>query len=135
MKEPSLLAPAIASTPNTDEDDRLWSAIAHLSSLSGYLLAGAGAILGPLIVWLVKRDDSTFIDRHGKEAVNFNLSMLLIGLALSAFTVVTLGIGVLFAIPLIIFFAVAHVWCTVKAAVSAKRGRHYRYPFTIRFID
>ncbi len=117
-------------------DVRTYAMLTHLSSFVG--AAVALAVLGPLIMWLIKKDDHPFIDHHGKEALNFNLSLLLyglIGFVLGMVVgVVTFGIGLLAIIP--VAFAVAIFWIvvTIMAAVAANRGDGYRYPLSIRFI-
>lgn len=117
-------------------DVRTYAMLTHLSSFLG--AAVALAVLGPLIMWLIRKDDHPFIDHHGKEALNFNLSLLLYALIAFVLTiivgVVTLGIGLLAIIP--VGFAAAIFWIvvTIMAAVAANRGDGYRYPLTIRFI-
>ncbi len=67
---PPLSAPAITNV-------RTWNGLCHASALLGVFLHFPGHLLGPLIVWLMKRDDSPEIDAHGKEALNFQISMLI----------------------------------------------------------
>jgi uncharacterized Tic20 family protein len=67
---PSAPAPSLVSV-------RTWTALVHASALLGVFLHFPGHVLAPLIVWLVKRDESPEIDAHGKEALNFQISMLI----------------------------------------------------------
>ena len=127
----------MAQVPTTtDAGARDLVLAAHLSALVGLL--GVPSPLGPLVVWLAKRDSHPFVDDQGKEALNFNLSAFLYAVGIFAvgfvFSFVTLGIGLLLFIP--IFFAVAIAWLVlvVIGAVRASRGELYRYPLTIRFI-
>lgn len=113
------------------ESSRNWAMIAHLSAL---VAAGVGglSVLGPLVVWLVRKDQDRFVRHHAVEALNFNLSVMLymvLGIAL-AFTVV--GLVVVIPAAIIGFF----VWfvTSIVAAVKAQRGEGYRYPLTIRLI-
>lgn len=98
-----------------------------------------GHILGPLVVWLLKRDDSPAVDAHGKEALNFQISLTLYFMALVAVTAVLclIVIGVLL-IPLLIAAAVVgpviDIIFVVLASLKAGNGEFYRYPFTIRFL-
>ncbi len=116
---------------NATHEDRLWATVIHLSSLAGFVLAAVvvvapvGAILGPLICWLIKRHDSPFLDDHGREALNFQISMALYYplLALSC-----LGIPLLAVLPLIQIIA------PIVMAVRANGGEYVRYPITIRFF-
>ena len=88
-----------------------------------------GNVLGPLILWLVKRAESPYLDALGKEAVNFNISWLIYGVvaALSIFVL----IGIILA-PLVLL-----VWIilVVVASINASEGKIYRYPLTIRLIS
>ena len=113
------------------------------------LIHAAAAASGAGAIWLLKRDDSPFIARHAREAVNFNLSMLIyaavacgIAAALVGLTVLTLGLGVILTLPaglalLMVIVAIALMWlvCSIIAAVRAWNGEEYRYPLTIRLLD
>jgi uncharacterized protein len=99
----------------------------HLSAFVLFLGVPV-SVVGPLIVWLVKREDHPFIDHHGKEAVNFNLSVLIY--AIVSFVLMLVLIGFLLIVVVgIVWFVV-----TIIAAVRAANGEEYRYPLTIRFI-
>ena len=99
----------------------------HLSALFG-LVFPLGFILGPLIVWLVKRDDSAFVDAQGKEALNFQLTMLIAYVIASILVVIVIGI------PLLIVVGVLDLVFVIIAAAQVSAGTAYRYPFAIRFI-
>jgi uncharacterized protein len=117
-------------------ETRNWALAAHLSAFVGaWLLL---AFIGPLIVWMTKRDDHPFIDHHAKEALNFNLSLILYGVLLAILAIpiglVTLGLGL---IPLVLVgaaLAIGWLVLTIVAAVNAANGEAYRYPITIRFV-
>lgn len=115
-------------------DERMWALFGHLSALTAFI-SGIGLVLGPLIIWLVKRDNSPFAADQAKEALNFNITVALIGLALVILSVITIGIGLIFTVPLgfILFFA----WLifTVIAAINANNGVRYRYPLTLRLVQ
>ena len=111
---------------------RTYGMLTHLSAFGGALVALA--FVGPLIMWLVRRDEHPFIDHHGKEALNFNLSMLLYGVIGIVASVATLGIGLVVVAPAAVVFFVTWVVTTIVAAVKANNGEGYRYPLTIRFI-
>jgi uncharacterized Tic20 family protein len=117
------------SAPAVSNNVRTWKILCHASALLGVFLHFPGHLLGPLIVWLAKRDDSPEIDAHGKEALNFQLSMLL-------YTVIS---GV-FCLVLIGFVFLAILWVlnavlVIVASIQASDGKFYRYPMTIRFIQ
>ena len=87
-----------------------------------------GFVLGPLITWLIKKDDHPFIDEQGKEALNFQITMLL-AIIVSAF-LCFIFIGFIL-LPVLV---IGDVVFTVIASLKAKEGEHYRYPFAFRFI-
>jgi uncharacterized protein len=108
---------------------RTWTALCHASALLGVLLHFPGHLLGPLIVWLVKRGDSPEIDAHGKEALNFQISMLIYNCVALVFCLILVG-----------FVFLAILWVlnalfVIIAAIQASDGKFYRYPMTIRFIQ
>ncbi|GAI38681.1 unnamed protein product, partial [marine sediment metagenome] len=115
-----------------DKDARMWAMICHLSALAGLVVPVIGCIIGPLIIWQIKKEEFSFVDEQGKEAVNFQISMLLY-LLISAIIWIPLTfvcIGVLIPVAISIFDVVF----LLIAAVKANNGEHYRYPLTIRFI-
>lgn len=111
-----------------DKDARMWGMLCHLSALACYLGIPFGNILGPLIVWLIKKDEFPFVDEQGKESLNFQISMTIY--AIVAFLLVFVVIG----IPLVIMLILADLILVVIAAVKANDGCHYRYPLTIKFF-
>jgi len=117
--------PVPAGTIRPDEE-RNWSVAAHVSAL--LTLAGIPSVIGPLVVWLMKKDSSPSVDAHGKEAVNFNLSFMLYGLVSFFLIFVLVGFLVL-PIVLITWFVLV-----IVGTLNASRGEFYRYPLTIRFI-
>jgi len=102
----------------------------HLSALVGLLGNGVGFVLGPLVVWLWKKDEYEFVNEQGLEALNFQLTMV-ITLVASFILAITI-IGLVIAIPLLLIVGIAMVVMPIVAAVQARKGIHYRYPFTIR---
>jgi hypothetical protein len=109
-------------------NERNWATICHLSAMAGFLFGPFGFILGPLIVWLIKRRDDAEVDRHGKEALNFQISMMIYGLAATPLAFVIIGL------PLLMLLAAFDFIMTIVAAVRCKNGRPVRYPLTIRFL-
>jgi uncharacterized Tic20 family protein len=114
-------------------DSRGWALAAHLSAPLALFVALPP--LGPLVVYLVKKDDP-FVRRHAAEALNFNLSFLLYAFVVGALTFALLFIlwGI-FLIPLLLAIALVWVVCICIAAVRAGQGQEYRYPLTIRFLN
>lgn len=135
--------PPMAETPppmtsGISEDERMWAMFAHLSALLGGLLTSAfggwGSFLGPLVIWLIKKDTMPFVDDQGKEALNFNITLAIIFVALTIFSVVTLGIGLLIAVPVAILVGIGALVLIIIASIKAKDGVAYRYPLTLRLV-
>ena len=130
--EPSLQHP---SGPRNDTEKN-WGLFTHLSSFLVYVTGIPLAwFLGPLIMWLIKRDSIPFVDDQGKEAMNFNLSLTIYALGAGVIALLTLGIGLIIAFPVWFALIVAHIVFTILAAVAASRGENYRYPLTLRLIS
>ena len=129
-------APAVApgAALTSDREARNWALAAHLSALAGIVVGGL-IWLGPLVVYLVKKDAHPYIREQAREALNFNLSVSLYMLVGGVVTLVLILflIGILL-IP--ILFALAIVWLvlTIVGAVKASNGEPFRYPLTIRFL-
>ena len=127
---PPEAAPAIAAR---DADERMWAMLGHLSAFSAFI-TGLGCVIGPLIVWLVKRETMPFAADQAREALNFNITAIVVALGLGLFTLITLGIGALFTVPAACVLFVGWFVLTIVAAVKANNGEQYRYPFAIRLI-
>ncbi len=125
---PPLSASPPPVVPSLSEDERTMGMLCHLLGiLTGFI--------GPLVLWLVKKDQSPFIDHHGREALNFQITLFLVMIALASVTFVLmlvvvgfLLIPVLFAIPII------GLVLEILAAVAAQRGEWHRYPFCLRLV-
>ncbi|AUD01233.1 DUF4870 domain-containing protein [Spirosoma pollinicola] len=116
-----------APIPLNDSDARMWAMLAHLSAIPGSFVL-IGSIVAPLVIWQIQKDRSAFVDYHGKEAVNFQITMAIA--AAVSFLLMILVIGVF------LIFVVGVVWLvfTIIAAVKANNGEYYQYPLTYRFI-
>ena len=110
---------------SADKEARLWAMATHLSAFAGYCLFAAGFVVGPLLVWAMKKSDLPAVDDQGKEALNFNMSILLYEL---------IAVGSIIGIPIALLIIAFHILFTVIAAVKSYDGEVYRYPLTIRFI-
>jgi uncharacterized protein len=127
--------PPVTPIGSSSQEERQWAMFAHLSSLLGALITGGiGVFVGPLVIWLIKKETMPFVDDQGKEALNFNITMAIVGVALVVLTVVTLGIGMLLTVPVGLAAAVAWLVFTIIAAIKASEGVSYRYPLTLRLI-
>jgi len=128
--------PVPSGTPSAEE--RQWAMFAHLSALLGAIVTGHmfawGCFIGPLVIWLIKKDTMPFVDDQAKEALNFNITLAIVGLALLVLSIITLGLGLLIAVPVGIIAGVAWLVLTIVAAVKANEGVAYRYPISLRLI-
>ncbi len=111
-----------------NKDARMWAMFCHLAALAGLVVPVVGCIIGPLVIWQIKKEEFTFVDEQGKEAVNFQISMLIYGIVAGLLCFVCVGFVLLPAV------AVFDLIFLLIAAVKANDGEHYRYPLTIRFI-
>lgn len=133
--DPPMAGPA--APHEQDSDVRNWATAAHLSSLVGLL--GIPAVVGPLVVWLMKKDDHPFVETQAREALNFQISVLIyavVGAILAvAVTVLTLGLGALAVIPAALIFLVGVFVLPIVAAIKTSDGTDYRYPLTLRLVS
>jgi uncharacterized protein len=109
------------------QDDKTMGMLCHLSALAGFVIP-LGAIFGPLIVWLLKKDQSPFIDENGKESLNFQITMLIAYIISAILIFVIIGFFLLFGL------AVFSLVMVIIAAIKANDGETYRYPFNFRLI-
>jgi uncharacterized Tic20 family protein len=112
----------------SSKDARTWAMVTHLSALSGFIGVPLGWFLGPLVIWLIKKEQFPFVDRQGKEAMNWQLTVL---------------IGIVISIPLsficigfvtLTLLGIADLVFTIIAAIKANDGIEYKYPWRIRFF-
>jgi len=110
------------------KDERNLAMFAHLSAFAGLIFPAAGNVIAPLIVWLTQREKSAFVADQSLEALNFNITVLIAGLACGVLFIV--GIGVLLSVLLGIGWLVG----TIIAAVRASEGQRFRHRFTLRLV-
>jgi uncharacterized protein len=120
-------------------EERQWALFAHLSVLVGGLVtygwaASFGSFLGPLVIWLIKKDTMPFVNDQAKEALNFGITLTIICVILLVLTIMSLGIGALITIPAFLLIGIAALVLVIIAAVKAHEGTAYRYPFAIRLV-
>ncbi|MDO6802733.1 DUF4870 domain-containing protein [Wenyingzhuangia sp. 1_MG-2023] len=114
-------------------DNKTEKILAMILHLSGFL-NGTFPIIIPLIIWLLKKDESYFIREHGKAALNFQLSILILGTVAALFVFLTIGLGATVVIPLAIIFGFLYIYFIVIATLAAYNGQLYRYPFSLEII-
>lgn len=137
-----------AYEPLRDDDatqvERTYAVFNHLVGLTSLLSGGVPAVglIGSIIMWRIKCKESPYLDDHGREAVNFQLSLVayvLMSIPVGiAFSIITLGIGAVLVAPAAVLGALALIALnligTIRGAIAANRGEYYRYPMCIRFI-
>lgn len=125
------------------EAERTYTTFQHLVGLISAIDAmGFLGLIGAIIMWRIKANESPFYDDHGREAVNFQISLLVYlfggGILLGLFTLVTFGIGAIITVPLMIlgtiFLIVIRFVGCIRGAIAAHRGEYYRYPMSLRFL-
>lgn len=128
-QQPYQPAAPVAAAPLTETEDRQWASFAHLGGILGFLPS--------LIIWLVFKDRGRFTAVEAKEALNFQITLLIGYVAiniLSAFlAAVTFGIGGILSLLLLVLWILGVVF-SILGFTQAKDGHHYRYPFNLRLI-
>lgn len=109
-------------------DERQWALVAHLAALAGFIVP-FGNVIGPLVIWLIKKEEMPFVNDQGKEALNFQITMLLAFLVAGVLALLLVG----FALMLVLL--VVEIVMPILAGVRANEGKRYRYPFTLRLIQ
>lgn len=118
-----------AAPPPVPIRDRTWPVLCHLAAFAYFVLPALGCIVGPLVVWLARRDLDAEVREHGREALNFNISFLIWHVVCVPFVLILIGY-VMLAVVAVTWFVLV-----IVAAVKASDGVLFRYPFTIRFLD
>lgn len=121
--------------PHVTAESRNWAVASHASALAGVLLGGLPAFLGPLVIWLLRRDaHDPFATAHARHALNFNLSVIIYSIAAVVLSILTLGLLLLVVVPLGLVAFVGYLVVTIRATMAASRGEGYRYPFTLPLV-
>ena len=137
LKDAMSAPPAPAGAASAEE--KQWAMFAHLSALLGGLMtsgwAGSvGFFIGPLVIWQMKKDTMPFVNDQAKEALNFAITVSLACLALLLLTFMSLGIGAVLTFPLLAIISIGAVVLVIIAAMKARDGVAYRYPFALRLV-
>lgn len=123
----NVTAPPPPPSGSPSAEEKQWALFAHLSSLVGVIIP-FGSVLGPLVIWLIKKDTLPFVDDQGKEALNFNITVAI------AFVISAILMLVVIGLFLMILVGIAWLVLTIIATIKASNGEAYRYPFTLRLI-
>ncbi len=125
-----------------NQDDQLsrnWAMGCHLSALALYLGIPFGNILGPMIIWLLKKDEFQLVDEQGKESLNFQISLLLYGAAavilifVFSITIILIPLAVILGMLLLVF-GLVNLIMIIVAALKVSNGEPFRYPLTMRLL-
>jgi uncharacterized Tic20 family protein len=118
----------VSNAPQVSKDEQNWAMGCHLAALAGFVIP-FGNIIGPLVVWLIKRAEMPLVDQHGKESLNFQITVTIGVLICVPLMFVLIGI------PLMFIIGIGALILTIMAAVKVSNGvLDYRYPMTIRLL-
>ena len=130
------MPPAAPPPPNPESQARTWNMLCHLSALACLIGVPFGNILGPLLVWQIKKNEIPSVETHGKAALNFQLTVLIAGLV----TGVAFFVGSFFCVgwlllPVVLLIGLAGVVFAIIAGIKATNGEDYKYPFSFTFVN
>ncbi|TBU92609.1 DUF4870 domain-containing protein [Phytopseudomonas dryadis] len=119
--------PSQPPVPTPSQSARQWAMLCHFAAALGFVFP-FGNLIGPLIVWQIKREQDAFIDEQGKEALNFQITV-----AIAAIVSILLML-VLIGFLLLSLVAIGAIVLSIIAGIKAGEGRSYRYPFCLRLV-
>jgi uncharacterized Tic20 family protein len=120
--------------PGNDSQARTWNMLCHLSALAGYMIP-FGNVLGPLVVWQIKKNEFPSVEEHGKAALNFQLTVLIAVFASGAAAILLSFVCIGFLlIPVVIAVALCGLVFSIIAGIKANNGEPYRYPWSLTLI-
>ena len=109
------------------QDEKTWAMFCHLSALAGFIIP-FGHLIGPLVIWQMRKDVFPLVDDQGKESLNFQLSLTIYYLVSAVLIIVLIGFVLLIGLGI---FSLVMI---IIAGINANTGTRYRYPMTIRFV-
>lgn len=125
-EEEVIIEPEVEKKLNPNE--KSWAIAVHLLAFVTFIGIPLGNILGPLILWLIKKGDMPLVDEQGKSALNFQISMTIY--AVISFFLIFAFVGIVL-LPIVI---IMDIICTIIAAVKVNNGEPYSYPLSIHFL-
>lgn len=134
---PESYPPPQHSASDFDSQQRMWAMWCHLAAFATFIIP-LGSVLGPLLVWLTKRQDYPLVDEEGKRALNFQITMAIcfVVLFIVVFAGVVSGTGLVVAIAAAFGFILGIAWLVlvIFAAMRTNEGKRFHYPLSIRFL-
>lgn len=115
--------------PQPSAEARKWAMLCHYAAFAWFVAPMIGNVIGPLVVWQLKRESDPYVDAQGREALNFQLTLSL------ALMVCWLLVWILIGFPLMALVSVVGLVLTIIGGIKANEGRPWRYPFCIRFLN
>jgi len=116
-----------AGTDGPNADERQWGMFAHLAALGGFIVP-FGNIIGPLIIWQIRKTDMPFAAEQGKEALNFQITVSIAVAICLILSIILIG---LLLLPVV---GIGALVFTIIAAIQANQGVSYRYPINWRLV-
>ncbi|WP_372761925.1 DUF4870 domain-containing protein [Pseudoalteromonas sp.] len=113
--------------PLPSKEDRTWAMLCHLSALAGFIVP-LGSIIGPLVIWLLKKEEMPIVDEHGKKALNFQITIAIAYVVCILLMFVVIGVILL---PVVAIFSFVMV---ILASVKANDGKQFDYPLSLKLI-
>lgn len=117
----------VPPTQGPSKDEKNWAMFCHLSALAGFIIP-FGNLIGPLVLWQMKKSESAFIDDQGKEALNFQITITMAAIVSIILMIAIIGA---FLLPVVGLFALVF---TIISAIKANEGVLYRYPVALRLV-
>jgi uncharacterized Tic20 family protein len=127
-QEPASAPGQQAAVGPAEKKERTWGMLCHLLALVGFVGIPFGNIIGPLVMWLVNKNESAFVDDLGKESLNFQITVTIAGIVSAVLILVFIGFLLLIAL------GIFDVVMIILASIKANDGVRYRYPVCIRFL-
>ncbi len=123
---PPTLQPPVSRDP--EKEARTWAMFCHLAALAGYTSIPFANVIGPLIVWLIKKNEYPLVDREGKKALNFQITVAIATAICIPLAFVVIG---LFLLPALWIVNLVFI---ILASIKTSNGETFEYPWSIKFI-
>jgi uncharacterized protein len=118
----------VGNAPQVSKEEQNWAMGCHLAALAGFVIP-FGNLIGPLVIWLVKRAEMPMVDLQGKESLNFQITATIAALICIPLIFILIGV------PLLIIIGIGALVLSIMAAVKVSNGNFdYKYPLTIRLL-